>query len=77
MAELTPFSIGEALDAYDAEWWRQREEEHEERARGPRRDALDEYTQLLAGGAHPPSECGDPASCRQHAEAWWAGYDAK
>jgi hypothetical protein len=61
------YTIGEALDTFEA-WLRdQREAERDEL---PRPDALDEYAGLLSTVAHPPNECGDPAGCDVHSEQY-------
>lgn len=66
------FSIGEALDAYDAATRAQRETECDE----PVEDTtLADYASLLTATAHPPEECGDPYDCPTHGEAYRAYMD--
>lgn len=64
---LNAFSIGEALDAFDASHRAQREAERDEH---PPRDALDAYATSLTATTHPPNECADPYSCATHGEQY-------
>lgn len=65
----SPFSIGAALDAYDAQRLAERESTQHE---SPRPDALDDYAAGLSSSAHPPSECGDPYDCAIHGDQYRA-----
>jgi hypothetical protein len=61
-------TIGDGIRAYEEIAYAQREAERDE----PRRDALDEFAARYTSstGPHPPNECGDPADCPQHADAY-------
>ena len=59
---MSEFSIGAAMEEYDRIAYEQRELERDEH---PEPDGLDFWDV-----GHPPSECGDPSSCRHHAEEW-------
>jgi len=70
-----PFSIGEALDAYDAHRREEQVEREAERERHAPHDPLDDYAASLSATAHPPSECGDPYDCPAHGEQYRAYHD--
>lgn len=69
MSGYAEFSIGEALDAFDAQRQAEREAAHDE---GRLPDALDDYAATLTATAHPPNECGDPYSCPTHGDQYRA-----